>query len=51
MATALDTLYDFTFTADRRVEVGEKLQIRVNDDEDAACQAQIEIYYYELDSE
>jgi len=47
-ATAIDTVYSFTFTGARKVAAGTRLQVRVDDDEDAACWGQVFIQYVEL---
>jgi len=47
--TAVDTVYSFTFTAARKVPAGTRLQVHVDDDEDAACWGQVFIQYIELD--
>ena len=44
--TAVGTEYEFTFTAYPMVMTGERLQVRVNDDEDAAIQGVIQIEGY-----
>lgn len=49
--TATNTWYTFTFTDSRIVTVDEWLQLRVDDDEDAACQGVVVIHYMELDAE
>jgi len=48
--TAVSTVYSFTLTAATKVAVGEWLQARVNDGEDAACGGVIEVDYVELEA-
>jgi hypothetical protein len=49
-ATATGTMYDFTVSERIRIEPGEWLQARVDDDEDAACQGVILVAYKELEA-
>lgn len=46
--TDVDTIYDATFTGERRVEIGEWLQVRIDDNEDAACGVTITLEFYWL---
>ena len=48
-ATAVKTVYDFTLSNDQRVEVGEWLQLQIDDDEDAACGGVVQLEYVELE--
>lgn len=47
--TDVDTVYEFAYITDLRVEEGERLQLHVNDDEDAACVGVVAIHWVELD--
>ena len=49
-ATAVKTVYDFTLSTDQRVEVGEWLQLQIDDDEDAACGGVVQLEYVELEA-
>ena len=49
-ATAVDTIYEMSFTGDRRVEVGEFLQLHIDDDEDAACGGMLYLEFVELEA-